>query len=191
MIRDLNDTLKTMLKQELPAGMKEMTITFAAPDKTFPPATVTLPAIDFFLYDVREHRDLRSVEGPVERQGDGTAIRRPPAVRVACSYLVTGWPSEGSPEQDEHQFIEEIMKVLLRFPVLPEGVLQGSLAGQEPPLRAMALLPGQITPSEFWHTLEKFKLALHYTVIVSLRVDDGDETDAVVTGPPPAQGEEP
>jgi hypothetical protein len=132
---------------------------------------VTLPAIDLFLYDMRENRDLRSVEWDVERRLDGTTMR-PPPVRVDCSYLVTAWPSESSTSraQDEHRMLGEVMRVLLRHPVLPAAVLQGELEGQLPALPAATLQPGRLqSVAEFWQALGgKPKAALNYTVTIAV-----------------------
>ena len=66
-----------------------MQISFATPDDQFPSQSITLPAIDLFLYDVRENLELRSNEVSIERRGDGTATRTRPSVRVDLSYLIT------------------------------------------------------------------------------------------------------
>ena len=61
MLDDLDMTLEQLLKKELPAAIvSQVTITFDTPDGKFPPQSVTLPAVDLFLYDVRENRELRS-----------------------------------------------------------------------------------------------------------------------------------
>ena len=97
MIQDLDRTLQELLERGLPAAVvDQVTISFAAPSDQFPPTSVTLPAIDIFLYDVRENRDLRSNEWLVDRSG-GTVTKKRPPVRVDCSYLVTAWPSEIPP----------------------------------------------------------------------------------------------
>ena len=157
MFDDLDNTLQQLLKRELPPTLvSQLTITFAAPDAQFPPTTVALPAIDLFLYDVRENRDLRNNEWVIERRSDGTATKTRAPVRVDCSYLITAWASAGSntPTQDEHHLLGEVMKVLLRFPTIPSATLQGSLQGQEPPLPATSLQPGRLQNiSDFWQTL--------------------------------------
>ena len=68
MIHDLDTTLKALLEKEIPKGDLQdhavtVTISFERPDPDFPPSGVALPAIDLFLYDVRENHDLRSNEG--------------------------------------------------------------------------------------------------------------------------------
>jgi hypothetical protein len=180
MINDLDRTLEKLLLSELPAefvseeASTRVTISFATPDDQFPPTSVTLPAIDLFLYDVRENRELRSNEWLVERRSDGTATRKHPPVRVDCSYLITSWASESvpNPAQDEHRLLGEVMKVLLRHSTIPAGVLQGSLRGQEPPLPAAVLQPGRLQSlGEFWQALGgKPKAALNYTVTIGVDV---------------------
>lgn len=189
MIQDLDKTLRQLLLRELPPQLvaadaaTPVTISFATPDDQFPPTTVTLPAIDLFLYDVRENRDLRSSEWEVTRRSDGTAIRKRPPVRVDCSYLVTAWASDSSPTpaEDEHSLLGEVMQVLLRHPTIPEAALQGSLAGQEPPLPTLSLRDGRLqSMGEFWQALGgKPKAALHYTVTVGV-----EPQAAVEAGPP-------
>jgi Pvc16 N-terminal domain len=184
MIDDLDRTLEALLKRELPPDLVEqVTISFATPDDQFPPSSVTLPAIDLFLYDMRENRELRSNEWLVERQSDGTATKKRPPVRLDCSYLITAWASQSSttPAQDEHHLLGEVMKVLLRHPTIPDEALQGSLRGQEPPLPASILQPGLLQSlGEFWQALGgKPKAALHYTVTIGVEVHK-----PVEAGPP-------
>ena len=184
MINDLDKTLEQLLKQDLPQELvSQVTISFATPDGQFPPSSVTLPAIDLFLYDVRENRDLRTNEWIVERQSNGTATKKRSPVRVECSYLITAWPSESAPNpaQDEHHLLGEVMKVLLRHTTIPAGILQGGLKGQEPPLPAITLQPGRLQSlGEFWQALGgKPKAALNYTVTIGV-----DVHKAVEIGPP-------
>jgi hypothetical protein len=184
MIDDLDKTLEQLLKRELPPALAaQVAVTFATPDDQFPPSSVTLPAVDLFLYDVRENRDLRSTAWLVERTSVGTATRQRAPVRVDCSYLITAWasPSSTTPAQDEHRMLSEVLKALLRHPTLPAAALQGSLVGQEPPLPASVLQPGLLqSVGEFWQALGgKPKAALHYTVTVGVMV--GEPVEA---GPP-------
>lgn len=184
MINDLDKTLEELLERELPPDLvSQVDISFVTPDDQFPPSSVTLPAIDLFLYDVRENRELRSNEWVIERNGDGTATKKRPPVRVECSYLITAWPSESSttPAQDEHRLLGEVMQVLLRHPTIPAPVLQGSLAGQEPPLPAVTLQPGRLqSMAEFWQALGgKPKAALNYTVTIGVDIHKAIEAGVV------------
>ncbi|HUA45457.1 MAG TPA: DUF4255 domain-containing protein [Solirubrobacteraceae bacterium] len=184
MISDLDDSLTTLLKQQLPPAIVSSTqISFDAPDNQFPPTGVTLPAINLFLYDVRENMDLRAVDWIIDKPESGNLVKYPPPVRVDCAYLVTAWPSDGSTTRarDEHLLLSEVMQVLLRFPIIPNDVLSGELVGQTPPLPAMSLGPGRLqSVAEFWQALGgKPKAAL--TLIVTIGVAVAQTADG---GPP-------
>jgi len=184
-INDLDRTLEQLLKQDLPQELvSQMTISFATPDNQFPPTSVTLPAIDIFLYDVRENRDLRSNEWTVERYSSGTATKKRPPVRVECSYLITAWPSESAPNpaQDEHHLLGEVMKVFLRHPTISAGVLQGSLKGQESPLPTISLQPSRLQSlGEFWQALGgKPRAALNYSVTIGVEPFEAVEGPVVL-----------
>jgi hypothetical protein len=186
MIDDLDKTLGELLKQKLPAGVvQQVSISFAPPDSSFPPSSVSLPAIDIFLYDIRENLELRNREWEIERRSDGTGSKKRSPVRVDCSYLITAWPSGASstPAYDEHMLLGEVLKVLLHYPVIPDGTLQGSLKEQEPPLPAVTIQPGQLqSMGEFWQALGgKPKAALNYTVTIGMEPYAPEETGPLVT----------
>jgi Pvc16 N-terminal domain len=186
MLRDLDRTLEQLLKHELPSVLvsssaspdeePQVEISFAPPDNEFG-RKVKLPAIGLFLYDVRENLNLRGNGRSLERSGNGMAIQKRPPIRLDCSYLVTAWPSDSSDYQTEHLLLGEAMKVLVRYPQLPEPLLQGSLKGQDPPLRALALRPTLLNSlGEFWQAIGgKPKAALNYTVTISVPVDEQGE----------------
>ena len=185
MIDDLDKTIATLLKRELPPSLAlQVQISFATPDNQFPPQSVTLPAIDLFLYDVRENLELRSSEVYVERRTNGTATKTRAPVRVDFSYLITAWPSETVPDpaQDEHRLLGEVMCTLLRHRTIPEDVLQGVLVGQQPQLPASTLQPGRLQSlGEFWQALGgKPKAALNYLVTVSVPVTAPEEVPLVM-----------
>src|SRR4051794_10788552 len=106
MLDDLDKTLEALLKKRLPPKYAELPITFAAPGDHTPPAGITPPAIDLFLYDVRANTELRSNDWLVERGKDGVT-RRPPPVRVDCSYLITAWIAESSSSPTESPHVTE------------------------------------------------------------------------------------
>jgi hypothetical protein len=177
MLDDLDRTLEELLKLELPPTLAgQVSVSFATPDSDLA-TKVQLPAIDFFLYDVRENVELRNTEWSVERSSNGTATKKRPPVRVDCSYLITVWLADRADAQTEHRLLGEVMKVLLRYPKIPAEVLQGSLKGQEPPLRANTLRPSQLQSlGEFWQAMGgKPKAALNYTVTVSVEVQEAAE----------------
>jgi hypothetical protein len=183
-INELDETLKALLLRDLsPILAQQVHISFATPDDQFPPQSVTLPAIDLFLYDVRENMELRTTDVYIERRGDGTAVRSPAPARVDFSYLITAWPSASVPDpaEDEHRLLGEVMRVLLRYRTIPEDVLQGVLKAQPLPLPASSLQPGRLQSlGEFWQALGgKPKAALNYQVTLSIDVVAPEEVQLV------------
>jgi hypothetical protein len=178
MIQDLDSTLRALLVREMPHLFADdapnpVTVSFETPDDQFPPQNVLLPAVDFFLYDVRENLELRANDWSLQRDSKGVARRQMPPVRVDCSYLITAWAGEGvpSPVFDEHALLSEVMIVLLRYRTLPEEVLQERLRSQQLPLPTAVLQPGHLqSVGEFWQALGgKPKAALNYTVTIAVQ----------------------
>jgi hypothetical protein len=181
MLNDLDGTLDALLRQTAPDLFRQVAISFAPPDNTFA-AAAKLPAIDLFLYEIRENRELRSNERVPERR-NGATVLLPPPVRIDCSYLITAWPSPGeNAVKDEHRMISEVMVALLRYPELPEQLLQGSLANQPLPPPVSALQSGSLqSMGEFWQALGgKPKVVLHYTVTIAVQAGLGVEEGPLV-----------
>jgi hypothetical protein len=183
MLQDLDATLAALLETEL--SVQNVAISFAAPDDQFPPASVNLPAIGLFLYDLRENQDLRPGQWEFVRQDSGMITRQPPPVRVTCSYLITAWPSPSAPDpaQDEHRLLGEVIRVLLRYRSIPDTYLRGELTGQEPPMPAKIIADTQLhSLGELWQAMGgKPKAALHYAVTVSIDAFEPADAGQVVT----------
>jgi hypothetical protein len=185
MIDDLDRTIADLLKTQLASGLADqVAISFSPPDSEFPPATVTLPAIDLFLYDIRENMELRSEPWRHERTSGGVT-RRHASVRIDCSYLVTAWANQGSttPAYDEHRLLSEVMFVLLRYPVLPRALLLGDLRTNDAePLPTATLQPGRLqSPAEFWQAIGgKPKASLNYLVTIAAPAGQVVEGESVV-----------
>jgi hypothetical protein len=183
MFQDLDATLAALVESEL--AVTNVAVSFAAPDDQFPPSSVGLPALSFFLYDVRENHDLRTNQWELERRLDGVVTRQRPPVRVDCSYLITAWPSESAPDPsgDEHRLLGELLKVLLRHRVIPREHLRGDLEGHEPPLRGRVLAENQLQSlGELWQAMGgKPKAILHYGVTLSVEVFEPEEVGPEVT----------
>jgi len=162
-IHDLDETLANLLEREL-SYLNRDNISFDTPDSDFEPPSI---AVNLFLYDVRENLELRSNEVRTLR-GNGTAVQTRPPVRVDCSYLITAWAGD---IREEHRILGNVMRVLLRYPKLPEEVLAGVLDDQELPLPTSVLQPGHLqSVGEFWQALDgKPKAALNYTVTIAVQ----------------------
>jgi len=188
MIRDLSLTLRAILDDPgLATSFPELAaaqISFDRPGDQFNPQQTT---VDLFLYDVRENVDLRNNEPIVERQ-NGQVITHRPALRMACSYLVTAWPVGGEEVTlQEHRLLSQVLQVLSRYPTIPPTIppdyLQGGLRGQEPPLPMVtALVDPQKNLSEFWTALgNKLRPSLTVTVTISMDVLTPETAPMVIT----------
>jgi len=178
MIELLDNTIQELLRRDLSEILSptQVDISFAPPDEKFPPSSVTPPAVDLFLYDIRENHDLRNNEWVLSRGSDGTGEVRPAPVRVDCSYLITAWPSPGvlNPAYEEHRLLGAVMRSLLRRQRLPIESLTGDLRNQELPIPTSSLQQGHLQSlAEFWQALGgKPKAALNYTVTIAVPVQE-------------------
>lgn len=161
MLDDLDRTLRVVIRAEVP-DLPEDHLHFEPPDTNFTPA---VPAVNLFLYDVRENRELRSNEWDEDRPGNGQVTRRRSPRRVDCSYLITAWA--GDP-LSEHLLLGQVLRALLASPVIAGPTPQGQLSGQRLPTTILqpALLQGI---GEFWQAMgNKPRAAVHLTVTVAV-----------------------
>ena len=180
MLDDLDSSLEQLLTRELP-DLQRSTETNVAISFDIPIDIKQKPAINLFLYDVRENLEMRSSEWSVQRRENGTAFKKRPPARVDCSYLITAWASSDDPQQ-EHHLLGEVMKLLLRYRTLPEAILQGSLRGQERLPIAVGLRSSYLQSlGEFWQAIGgKPKVALNYTVTIGVPVEEESEEFPIV-----------
>jgi hypothetical protein len=158
---DLDRTLRAVIGNEV-ADLPADHLHFEPPDADFTPA---VPAVNLFLYDVRENRELRSNDWELDRPGNGQVARHRAPRRVDCSYLITAWA--GDP-LSEHLLLGRLVTALLRSPVITGDAPQGELAGQTLPTSLLqpTLLQGI---GEFWQALgNKPRAAVHLTVTVAV-----------------------
>ena len=189
MLQDLDETLKDLLTRSLPPKWATADIRFDAPDDTFSPENQKI-TLDLFLYDVRENRELRSTEPVLDRQSNGSLRQTRPPVLMDCSYFITAWSGINANTvalkqdvvKEEHELLSEVMKVLLRYPVLPNAILTGKLQDQEPPRTSM-LQPSMLQSiAEFWQALGgKPRAALNYMVTIAVEVDEPQPAAPIVT----------
>ena len=177
-IADLDEVLRGLLERELEAGgLEGVTITFDAPsrDRT---AQWSSPAIDLFLYDIRESVTLRDrswQQVPVD--GREMLLRGP--LRIACTYAITAWTQT---TVDEHRLLSQVIAILCMHPELPVDLLPASLLVGEPPapLRAELAQSKEDSRAEFWTAVGgQYKVSVEYTVTVVC-----DPRVSVLRGPP-------
>jgi hypothetical protein len=175
MIRDLSQILRRILEDSRLSSifpdLAAAQISFDRPSETFGPGQTT---VNLFLYDIREHLELRSNEPTIERRNGQAIIHNPPK-RIACSYLVTAWPVGGEelPLQ-EHRLLSQVLQVFSAYPTIPEiPFLENTrLAGQEPPLPLItAQVDGVQSAAEFWTAMGN-QLRPSITVTVTLAINE-------------------
>ncbi|MGH8584623.1 MAG: Pvc16 family protein [Gammaproteobacteria bacterium] len=166
MIDDLSKALSSLLTP----AMGQAQIVFDQPSDAFKPERTTL---NVFLYDIRENLELRSNEPRIEPRAAGRVAIHRPAFRIACSYLITAWAVGGAePPLQEHRLLGQALAVLLRYPTIPLGFLQGGLEGQAPPLPMLvAQSDGLKAPHEFWSAIgNKLRPSITATVTIGMEV---------------------
>jgi hypothetical protein len=175
-IQDVDATLKELLVQMAKIDTSLIDIKFEMPTREWS-ASVSKPTINAYLYDMRENHELRSNDVYLTRAADkktGTQRRAP--ARMDLSYLITVWTSDIA---DEHQLLGQILLTLLRFPLLPDEVLKGSLLTQPLPIQAWIAQPERTpNPWDFWgHVEHRLKSGLSYVVTTAF---EPTETETVV-----------
>lgn len=174
MFQDLDKTLQAIFEDPAaPAPLRDADVSFETPDKDYAPNQAT---INLFLHEVKENRDLRDPE-PVRVFENGLYTRRLPPLRIACSYLVTGWSSQAGASKvaEEHRLLGQALGWLGGFDPIPEKYWRGSLVGQPyPPPTLAAQLEGGKSLGEFWSALgiaPRPAFTLQVTVALALAVE--------------------
>lgn len=173
MIKDLSLTLQAILddpglESQFP-DLFAAQIAFERPSDTFTPGQAT---VDLFLFDIRENAELRNSEPTAVRSNGQFTLKKAP-LRVACSYLVTAWPTGGGDlNLQEHRLLGQALQVLARYPQIPDTFLRGQLVGQQPDLPMMSAHPeGLRDPAEFWAALgNRIRPSFVTTVTIAMEV---------------------
>lgn len=123
----LSTTLRHLLVREMPFDEGDDHIVFGQPTREAS-ARWSRPALNLFLYDLRENARMRQMAPPWERGSDG---ERRKAIRMDAHYLLTAW---GADPDDEHDLLSRALLALFRNPCLGEAELERLFgAGEVPP----------------------------------------------------------
>jgi hypothetical protein len=118
-IADLDEALRTLLKRELDKhGFEGVEIGFDAPAKEWS-GKLTGPAVNLFLYDMREALD-RAAATPSERRTNGVAVVSDPPLQLELTYAVTAWTKA---VEDEHRLLSQVLAVLFSYSTVPPDVI--------------------------------------------------------------------
>lgn len=174
-IADLDEALRLLLERELGRhGFEGVEIAFEAPSRDWS-AKLTGPAVDLFLYDLREasgHAELT----PIEQRADGRATVSAPPLRLELSYAVTAWTKA---VEDEHRLLSQVVAILYSHRRLPPEVLRGALAN--PRLREAETSVGRPREgkADFWTSVGgQYKASIDFMVVVAI-----DSGASAVRGP--------
>jgi hypothetical protein len=185
MLADLDESLKTLLKRELDRhGFDGVEIQFDAPDKEWA-ASLSSPAVNLFLYDIREAKELRPIDWEERVNDGGRTIDFRPPLRIDASYAVTAWTRD---VQDEHRLLSQAMAVLYAYPMLPADALAASLANgsQRYPLKTRTAQERHEDASDFWTAVGgQYKASFNYVVTLSceagVSIERGPEVKTATT----------
>lgn len=170
MIKSLDETIKKLILDKGRFDKSDVDIRFDQPTRDWA-AGLTKPAINCYLYDIRENVELRNREWIVEREPNGQARKKIAPLRVDLSYLITSWTTE---VEDEHGVLWRVLVALASTPILPESLLVGDLAHQPYPIRTQTaqVSDAMRNLSDLWNVMEnELKPAINYTVTMAVERD--------------------
>ncbi len=181
MFADLDETIRQLLIQGVPLDPSEIEISFDTPDREWS-GRLTRPAINCFLYDVRENHKLRVNSWEVRRDQNQASKKKGP-IRIDATYQVSAWAR--APE-DEHRLLWRVLTVLARYATLPEDLLRGALKDQPFPIATSVAQPDQMPANyaDLWQALDnRIRPVLTYVVTLSLQPDVVEVTPLVLKAP--------
>ena len=188
MLAILDNILRDLLLTGVSSLSSEDQVRFQPPDEEWRSYVSTLTvggqpamALNVYLADLRENRELRSNERS-RSMVNGQVTLTPVPARIDCHYLVTAWSPATTtvavePTLDEHALLYDVLAVLINAaPINPSRIYAaGSTAlNTVPELIRDADLPTSILPvsgfgqlPEFWGGMgegNRWKPALYFTV---------------------------
>jgi len=124
MIHDVDQLLERLVKKEALNG-SSVELVFEAPTKDWV-ARRSGPAVDLYLYDIREDLERRvpAWEDVKDKSGE-TKDRRLPPRRYRLAYLVTAWTQR---PEDEHRLLSALLGCFIRNAMLKPEELEGEIA---------------------------------------------------------------
>jgi len=176
MLDELDETIRLLLTAEMPIRNGEIEVTFEQPNRTNT-AKWKKPAVNFFLYDLRENNVLRQHQWEQQAAGasrpDMARLKRTP-YRLDCYYMMTTWAND---PDTEHRLMTLCLMTLFRHPILPAAQLVGSLKNQPYELQAHLASHDRLTnPAEVWASLDN-EIRPSVSYIITLALDPWKEVE--------------
>jgi hypothetical protein len=130
MIHEVDELLEKLVKKDALNG-SSVELVFDAPTKDWV-ARRNGPAVDLYLYDIREDLQRRSPVWEDQRGPDGLVnARAMPPRRFKLSYLVTAWTQR---PEDEHRLLSSLLAAFIKNPMIKPELLEGGLAEPQLPV---------------------------------------------------------
>jgi hypothetical protein len=130
MIHEVDELLEKLVKRDALNG-SSVELVFDAPTKDWV-ARRNGPAVDLYLYDIREDLQRRVPAWEDHRDADGKVnARQLPPRRFKLSYLVTAWTQR---PEDEHRLLSALLSAFIRNPMIKPELLEGTLAEPDLPV---------------------------------------------------------
>lgn len=127
MLHQLDETLELFLRDRVPLGVRDIDVSFDAPDRTWS-GTISRPTVSLFLYDV-QRSVTRAVAGRETTEVNSVVMRRMAPTFVDCRYLATAWTTD---RRDEHQLLGALLRAVVTYREIPADYLGGALVGMRP-----------------------------------------------------------
>ncbi|MFF4230406.1 DUF4255 domain-containing protein [Streptomyces sp. NPDC001820] len=182
MIHEVDEVLKGLIGGGALAG-SGIDISFDAPTRDWA-ARRNQPAVNAYLYDIREDVKRRERGTVAVRDEQGVVVRRRQPPRwFRLSYLVTAWTKQ---PQDEHRLLSAVLATLIPREILPASELPGALGelGLSVPLTVAGLHTESRSMAEIWSALGG-ELKPSLDLVVTAPFPAFPEYDA---GPPVTEG---
>src|ERR687887_819609 len=166
MLADLDETLRGLLKEQIGRhGFEGIEIAFDAPTRDWA-GQLSAPAVNLFLYDMRESEDDRPSGWTKQRIGD-EYVEGPPPLVMEVSYAITAWAQA---VEDEHRLLSQVLAVLFAFPTLPGDAMPARLQGlaERFPISGKIAQPKTDGKADFWNAVGgQYKASLDYVVTIA------------------------
>jgi hypothetical protein len=153
MLEDIDEALRRLLTQELPARNGEVDIAFDQPKREWS-ARVSRPTLNLFLFDIRENNKLRQPTPAFDvlRSENGAVVQRRKPIRLDLHYMITAWAAD---PEDEHRLLGRAVMALARHGTLPADVLPDTLRDQPAPIPIMVAQPDMLEKTtDLWNALD-------------------------------------
>lgn len=166
MIHDVDTALRRLLTASLEDEKAE--VAFDAPTAAWA-AGQDRPAVNLFLYDVREEAEGRTGDWTDVRDDDGRVVgRQPPARHYRLAYILSVWAGDA---EEEHRILGRILETVPEREAIPPELLPHRVLEQGFPVTLRLGLPsdGPSATDLFSALGSPPRATCHLTVVVPIR----------------------